>query len=296
MLDVSKPGLYAFPLFLALIALEAWWFARRGRGTYPWADAAASFAVAIGYKLSTALNPLIVGGLFVWMWEHRLATVPLDTWWGIPLLFVAVEFAYYWFHRFNHEIRWIWATHAVHHSPKDLTFSAAYRLGWTGLVSGGWLVFLPLVLAGFHPVAIFTALGLNLVYQFWLPTEMIGKLGVLEWVLNTPSHHRVHHAVNPGYLDRNYGGVVIVFDRLFGTFAAERAAEPCRYGLVKPNESRNPLRIVFNEWLGIGRDLRRAHGWRARFLVCFGRPGRTFATKPADAPTGAIVAASSRPV
>lgn len=292
MMDVSKPGLYAFPLFLAMIAIEAWWFARRQRGPYPWSDAGASFAVAIGYKLITALNPFVVGGIYYWVWTHRIATIPLDTWWGIALLFIGVEFSYYWFHRWNHEIRWMWATHAVHHSPKDLTFSAAYRLGWTGLISGAWVVWLPLAAIGFDPVGIFTALGLNLVYQFWLHSEMIGKLGPLEWILNTPSHHRVHHAVNPGYLDRNYGGVVIVFDRLFGTFAEERADDRCRYGLVKPNESRNPLRIVFNEWIGIGRDLRGASTWSERFWVCFGRPGSNVrraaaVSVPVAAPSGA---------
>jgi sterol desaturase/sphingolipid hydroxylase (fatty acid hydroxylase superfamily) len=271
-MDPSLPGLYAAPLFALLIAAEAVVFARRGRA-YPWRDSGTSLLIALGYKVAGALTALLVGGLYAWVWNHRVATVPLTQWWAWPLLFVGVEFTYYWFHRWHHEVRWFWATHSVHHSPREMNFAAAYRLGWTGAISGAWLFWLPLVWLGFDPRAVLFMVGLNLVYQFWLHTGLVPKLGRFEWAFNTPSHHRVHHSVNPSYLDTNYGGVLIVFDRLFGTFAAERPDEPCRYGLVHPIESRNPLRIVFNEWLAIARDLTRARNVRDIVMLLFGPPG-----------------------
>ena len=137
-------------------------------------------------------------------------------------------------------MRWFWATHAVHHSPNEFNLGIAYRFGWTGRLAGNAVFFVPMIWLGFPPKAVFAALALNLLYQFWLHTEWVPKLGWLEYVLNTPSHHRVHHASNADYIDRNYGGVLIVFDRLFGTFAAERDDLPCRYGLVTPLVSHQP--------------------------------------------------------
>jgi hypothetical protein len=131
----------------------------------------------------------------------------------------------------------------------------------------------PLVWLGFDPVPVLIANTLNLLYQFWLHTEWVPKLGWLEYVLNTPSHHRVHHAANPEYLDRNYGGVFIIFDRIFGTFVAERDDLPCRYGLVKPLRSNNPVVIGFHEWIALASDLRRARSWRDRWSHLFGPPG-----------------------
>ena len=274
---MDDPGLtirtLALPLALLLMAFEAAWLLRVRQRTYPWREAAASFAIAIGNRLAQAAAPLLLAPVYLLAWTFRIDTVPLDTWWGLATLFLAVEFAYYWMHRLSHECRWLWATHAVHHSPRHLNLTAAYRLGWTNLVSGQWLFWLPLVIVGFHPAAVFMMLGLNLLYQFWLHTELVPRLGPLEWLLNTPSHHRVHHATNPAYLDRNYGGVLIVFDRLFGSFAAERPDMPCRYGLVRQIDSHNPFVIAFGEWRGILRDLRAAGGWRDRLGFAFGPPG-----------------------
>ena len=261
------------PAALLLMALEAFWLMRLRRQAYPWREAAASLGIAVGNRLTQAAAPLLLAPIFLLAWEYRIATVPLDTWWGIAALFLALEFAYYWMHRLSHECRWLWATHSVHHSPQHLNLTAAYRLGWTNLISGQWLFWLPLVVVGFHPVAVFTMLAVNLLYQFWLHTELVPRLGPLEWLLNTPSHHRVHHATNPAYLDRNYGGVLIVFDRLFGSFAAERADTPCQFGLVRQIDSHNPFAIAFNEWRVILRDLRLADGWRSRLGFAFGPPG-----------------------
>ena len=160
----------------------------------------------------------------------------------------------------------------MHHSPQELHFASAFRLGLTEPLSGAWLVYMPLILLGLHPAAVFAMLGVNLFYQFWLHTDLIGRLGPIEYVLNTPTHHRVHHARNPAYLDRNYGGIVIVWDRLFGTFAALRPAEIPQYGLVGRVATYNPITLALREWAELARDFRAASGWRARLAQAFGRP------------------------
>jgi sterol desaturase/sphingolipid hydroxylase (fatty acid hydroxylase superfamily) len=165
-----------------------------------------------------------------------------------------------------------WATHAVHHTPAKLNYIAAIRLGWTGAISGNFLFFLPLVWIGFHPLAVLGMLAFNLGYQFFIHTQLTPYLGPLEWVLNTPRHHQVHHASNASCLDRNYGGILIIFDRMFGSFANRPKDEPLRYGLVEPLDSNNPFRIAFHEWLSIARDVRQARSWRQRWRAMFGAP------------------------
>lgn len=263
----------ALPLFAGLVMLEIAVYAWRGGSPYRWRESLASIGVGVGSKLVNLLKLGVPAGVVYFLWDRRLVEVPLDTIWGLVLLFLGVEFAYYWFHRLSHEIRWLWATHAVHHSPEHLTVLAAYRLGWTGLLSGGWLLFMPLIVLGFHPAAVFLTLALNLLYQSWIHTDLIPRLGWLEYVLNTPSNHRVHHATNADYLDRNYGGVLIVFDRLFGTYVEEREGEPCKYGLVSPVQSHNPVAIAFHEWLRMARDARTARSPGELIGYLFGPPG-----------------------
>ena len=165
------------------------------------------------------------------------------------------------------------SNHAVHHSPNQLNLSAAYRIGIFGRLTGTAFFFVPLVWLGFPPRIVFAMLQLNLLYQFWIHATWIPRLGWLEWVLNTPSAHRVHHAANLDYLDANYGGVLIVFDRLFGTYRAERDDLPCRYGLVKPMTGYNPLQLEFGPWIELGRDLLRARSPRAFFGTLLMPPG-----------------------
>jgi sterol desaturase/sphingolipid hydroxylase (fatty acid hydroxylase superfamily) len=273
MLQEFNLQLFALPFFASLVALEIAIFAWRGNSPYRWRESLASIAIGIGSKLVNLLKLGVPAGVLYFVWNNRLAEVPLDTSWGLVLLFLGVELAYYWFHRLSHEVRWLWATHAVHHSPEHLNILAAYRLGWTGLLSGGWLLFTPLIFVGFHPAAVFLTLALNLLYQAWIHTDLIPKLGWLEYVLNTPSNHRVHHAMNADYLDRNYGGVLIIFDRLFGTYVEERDHEPCQYGLVTPVGSQNPVTIAFHEWLRMGRDALQAKSLRDLSGYLFGPPG-----------------------
>ncbi|MGA0604323.1 sterol desaturase family protein [Caulobacter sp. KR2-114] len=245
------------------------WIARRG---YDARGAATTLGVAAGNLAAGAISAVALGGVYALVWSLAPVRWPLDDWRTWAAGFVAVEFAYYWQHRLSHEVRWLWATHATHHSAEQLTLLSAIRLGWTNLISGGWLIFLPLIPAGFDPRLVLALLAFNLHYQFFLHTEAVGRLGPLEWVLNTPAHHRVHHACNAAYLDRNYGGVVIVFDRLFGTFAAERTDEPLRYGLAHRPGSYNAVVVALGEWRAMFADMARARSLRAALAVALGRP------------------------
>jgi len=180
-------------------------------------------------------------------------------------------------------VRWFWTSHAVHHSSPEYTLPAAVRLGWTGPLTGLWIFFIPLALAGLHPIAIGSLLAFNLNYQYFLHTELIGRLGPVEWLFNTPSHHRVHHASNEAYLDKNFGGVLIVFDRMFGSFAEEPANKSIVYGLTKPVLSNNPVVIALHETGRLIADLRQARTWKARLSALFGRPAGSSPVQPTRA-------------
>ena len=244
------------------------------RQAYDWRAFAASLADAVGRRAVDALGLSIAAPVIAWAYAHRELTLTLATPASFALLFVGQEFAYYWYHRAAHRVGWFWATHSVHHTPNQLTLAAALRLGWTGKLTGSALFFAPLVWLGFPPLAVIATLGANLLYQFWLHAPWMPRLGPLEWVFNTPTHHQVHHASNPEYLDCNYGGVLIVFDRLFGTFVDLRADVPPRFGLTTPLTTHNPLRIATHGWLVLARDLRDARGTGAKLRVVFGPPGQ----------------------
>jgi len=269
-------------VIIAAIAIEASWYSIARRRPYPWREMWASIGVFLLRLPLKLLRPLTVLPLALLVWSHRLATVPLNTVWGWTAVFVGVELAYYWMHRFSHEVRWLWASHIVHHTPEHIHLASAFRLGATEIFSGNWLFYFPLYWLGLNPLAVAGMQALNLSYQFWLHTDLIGRLGPLEWIFNTPSHHRVHHASNGEYLDRNYGGILIVWDRLFGTFADEQAEAPIVYGLVHPIGSLNPVGLAFHEWGAMARDFIRARSWRARLTQLFGRPGASLAALSAS--------------
>ncbi|AFY55406.1 sterol desaturase [Rivularia sp. PCC 7116] len=267
------------PFFLISIVIEVLLIALWKKEKYSQRESLISLAILIGNRISKLIPIIPAAALMEFAWNHRISTISLDNWWNLLLLFITLEFVYYWYHRASHRIRWFWATHVVHHSPEYFNFSAAYRLGWTGAISGAGIFFAPLVWLGFQPSSVITALALNLVYQFWIHTELIPKLGILEWFLNTPSHHRVHHGSNGAYIDRNYGGVLIIFDRLFGTFAAEEASNPPVYGLTHPIKSNNPFKVVFNEWIEIYKDLTSTNSFKERFCYLFAPPEWKFTKK-----------------
>ncbi|MGA8401420.1 MAG: sterol desaturase family protein [Stellaceae bacterium] len=251
---------------IVFAAIEAMALLVIRRGGYDWRAALCSLADILvrQYVVYVYLAFGPIDWLIRFAWMHRVWTAPLGSAASIAALFVGQEFSYYWFHRCSHHLRFWWANHAVHHSTNELNLSAAFRFGWTGRLVGSTLFFVPLMWLGFAPGPVFITLNLNLLYQFFIHATWIPKLGPLEWVLNTPSHHRVHHASNPEYRDKNFGGVLIVFDRLFGTFAAEREDLPCRYGLVVPLRSYNPLWIAVHEFAALCRDLWRARSWGER--------------------------------
>ncbi|MBT9611215.1 sterol desaturase family protein [Aquabacterium sp.] len=241
---------------------------QRDRQPYDWS----AFWVTVRINLWRVLVEAIPMGVVLgaslpfgqWMYEQRLWTVPMDAWWGWVAMFFCTEFFYYWMHRAGHRVRWYWASHQVHHSGNQYNLAAAFRQSITGKVTGGFVFFAPQCLLGFSPDAVLISYGLNLVYQFWIHTDLVPKLGWMEGIFNTPSAHRVHHAANVEYLDCNYGGTIMLFDRLFGTYVEEQDGVPIRYGLVKPQTSRNALWVCLAEWAAIGRDL-----WRD---VVSGRP------------------------
>ncbi|MDI1349001.1 sterol desaturase family protein [Aquabacterium sp.] len=248
-----------------------------GRAPYDWS----AFWVTVRINLWRVLVEAIPMGVVLgaslpfgqWMYEQRLWTVPMDTWWGWVAMFFCTEFFYYWMHRAGHRVRWYWASHQVHHSGNQYNLAAAFRQSITGKVTGGFVFFAPQCLFGFSPDAVLISYGLNLVYQFWIHTDLVPKLGWMEGVFNTPSAHRVHHAANVEYLDCNYGGTIMLFDRLFGTYVGEKDGVPIRYGLVKAQTSRNALWVCLAEWAAIGRDLLKVRNPLHAVGYLFGPPG-----------------------
>jgi sterol desaturase/sphingolipid hydroxylase (fatty acid hydroxylase superfamily) len=246
------------PTVFALSLVEAVVLARRQR--YDWRAFGVSALNLVARIALGIVLPLSIATPFIaWAVTHRVSTFTLDGPLALLLLFFGQEFCYYWYHRAAHRVRWFWCNHSVHHSPNELNLSAAYRIGIFGRLSGTPLFFVPLMWLGFHPKLVMQALTFNLLYQFWLHAAWVPRLGWLEGIVNTPSAHRVHHGSNPEYIDSNYGGVLMIFDRLFGTYRAERDDVPVRYGLIQPLTTHNPLKIEFNEWSRLARDL-----WRAR--------------------------------
>jgi sterol desaturase/sphingolipid hydroxylase (fatty acid hydroxylase superfamily) len=235
-------------------------------------ETAASIGVAIGDLLIKIAVSGTAAVPFFFLYQYRLFDIPMTTAAAWLALFLGVEFCYYWFHRASHRVRWLWATHSVHHSATHFNLSAAIRLGWTGQLTGAFVFFLPLAWVGFPPLAIGSVIAAGLLYQFFLHAATPYRLGPLEYVLNTPTHHRVHHASNEGCLDKNYGSTLIVFDRLFGTFATAPESETLHYGLKGRQPSTNPLWIALGEWVHLWRDVRSARGLKARLRIVLGAP------------------------
>ncbi len=260
------------PIFLIAIATEVIIGRRRGLKLYTKDQTILSAVIGFVQRPIRLLPIGLAGTAFSAAIDFRIFEMSLEQWWYIPALFLGVEFFYYWFHRASHEIRWLWANHSVHHSIEEMNILGANRLGWTEWLSNGSLTFLPLVIIGFHPAHIVMMLAINLIYQSWLHTTLIGKLGPIEGILNTPSSHRVHHASNADYLDRNHGGVLMIFDRMFGTYVAERDDEPVKFGLVRPPETKNPVKVAFHEWGNILHDLK-SYSVRHWPMLLFGPPG-----------------------
>jgi len=233
-------------------------------------ETAANFAIAIVNALleRTAYGLVFVIGLYITS-VFAFFDLP-QTWWSWALAVLAADFTYYWMHRFEHEVRILWAYHSVHHSSPEFNLTTALRLAWIeGLIE--WVFFIPMVLIGFDVVQTVIAVIIVVTYQSWIHTEKIGKLGWLDGVLNTPSVHRVHHGSNAQYIDKNYGGILIIWDRIFGTYRTE--GEPVVYGITRPIQSVNPIVINFHEFRQILKDVRNAKSLSDALGFLFRRPG-----------------------
>ncbi|TGY87663.1 sterol desaturase family protein [Marinicauda algicola] len=270
----SDPQYAVLPVVIAIMFAEIVFSRFSGRVRYEAKDTMANMLLGFG---STIVGALAAGGIFavgIWIWDNFALFEIGWSVWAFIAAFVLTDFAFYWDHRLGHRVRWMWASHSVHHSSQHFNLTTAFRQTWTAPVALTWLVYLPLFAIGFHPLMIAFVKGLNLIYQFWIHTEAIGKLPrPVEWLMNTPSNHRVHHARNPRYIDANYAGVFMLWDRIFGTAVDEDEAEPCRYGLVTNIATFNPVHIALAEWIALGRDLVTARSWRDRANHVFAPPG-----------------------
>lgn len=240
-----NPIVFAIPVFALLIAAEAFYSARNGGDAYESRDAWTNIFIGFVSVAFNFLFGLIISVAYLAAYDYAPFHFPADAWWTWALLFFVDDFVYYCFHRVSHESRIFWNFHVVHHSSEQYNLSVAVRQSWfSGVLH--WIFYAPIMLLGFAPWMFALMHGFNLIYQFWIHTKLIDRLGPLEYVLNTPSHHRVHHGVNESYLDRNYAGVLIIWDRIFGSFA-EETEEP-RYGITKSLGSHNPLWINSHAW------------------------------------------------
>ncbi|MBN2970505.1 sterol desaturase family protein [Roseomonas aeriglobus] len=270
--NLPNPVTLAIPAFVLLVLAEMLVARVRDRTRYCPDDTRTSMLLGLGSTVAGVLSAGFVFALATWVWQFRLFDIGY-AWWAFVIAFVLDDLAYYWFHRTAHRVRWFWASHVVHHSSQHYNLSTALRQTWTGFVSLAFLFRLPLFLIGFPPAMVFFVAGLNLVYQFWIHTEAIQRMPKwFEAVMNTPSHHRVHHATNPRYLDRNYAGVFIVWDKLFGTYTPEVDADRPRYGIVRDLGSFNLLWAAFHEWVGIAKDVWHAP-WGAKLGYLLRAPG-----------------------
>ena len=273
---------YAVPGFVLLVAWEAAADAVMRRDLYEIKDTAASLTMGVGNLLVNLLAKALQFSIFSAL--HRFAIFHIGyQWWAWLLIFFADDFTYYWFHRVSHESRFFWASHIVHHSSQRYNLSTALRQTWTGSFMG-FVFWLWLPVAGFPPAMIMTMGALSLLYQFWIHTELIRTMGPFERILNTPSHHRVHHGSNPKYIDRNHAGTLIVWDKLFGTFEPEDPEDAPRFGLTTNINTYNPVRIAFHEWVDMGRDVWSAQGWRNKLRYAFGNPAWRQNLPGGDAP------------
>jgi sterol desaturase/sphingolipid hydroxylase (fatty acid hydroxylase superfamily) len=265
--------LYAVPAFILLLAVEAVSFkiaAREDLKGYNAKDTRTSLSMGMGNVVVNAGWKVVVLVIYAALYELTPLRVPADAWWAWVALFFLDDLAYYWFHRISHEVRVFWASHVVHHSSQYFNLSTALRQTWVPMTY--FPFWMPIALLGFKPWMIFAQQAVSLAYQFWIHTERIGKLPrPFEFLFNTPSHHRVHHGANDLYLDRNYAGILIIWDRMFGTFQGEE--EKVRYGLTKNIRWFSPPKVAFHEYIAVWRDVRGATTWRDRLGYVFGGPG-----------------------
>jgi len=262
----------AIPGFITLIVIEVIYAITTQRELYEVKDAATSISLGLGNLFTGILTKTFILLFFVWIYEHRIFTIPYTVWWAWAVCFFADDFSYYWFHRSAHSIRWFWASHVVHHSSEKYNLAAALRQTWTGNLTGSFIFWAWMPFVGFHPGMVMLMQSVSLLYQFWIHTEAIDKMPKwYELVFNTPSHHRVHHGTDLLYLDKNHAGTLIIWDRMFGTFQQEQFTP--RYGLTKNVNTFNPVRVAFHEWINMAKDLGKIKSIGHLWGYLFNAPG-----------------------
>lgn len=264
----------ALPVFFLAIAIEFYWNKYRELGLYKTQDLWASLGMLVITAFVELAPKILAFMAFYFLHEiSPLRDIVGRQWWAWLILFFLDDFSYYWFHRMNHEVRLFWAGHVAHHSSQYLNFGTALRQG-AGERVHKYLFWIWIPLLGFDPLMMFIVLSINLIYQFWVHTELVDRLpNWIEYIFNTPSHHRVHHASNTIYLDRNHAGVLILWDRIFGSFSGERKSELPIYGLTKNISTHNPLYIASHEYGAIWNDVKRAKKWSDKLKYIFYAPG-----------------------
>lgn len=262
------------PFFLLFLA-EWFYQSKRGRGAaFGWRRALTNFSLGgsyLGFEL--IIQALVVLPICLWLYQYRLLTIDVTWLTAIPI-FIAVEFCYYWFHRASHRVNWFWSAHVVHHSDDQMNLSTAMRQSLLYSVTGWWLFFVPLMLLGVHPVWVFFFYALDLIYQFFIHTETVGKFPAwVEYIFDTPSNHRAHHGANNKYIDKNYGGVIILFDRWFGTYVEEDTINnPVKYGAVGETSHDNVVSLIFGVFYRMWQRFFRTKGLKNKLKVLFCPP------------------------
>lgn len=274
-MDLPNIIVYAAPIMIGLVALEWFLSYRQKKDFYDGKDTLAATVIGLVNVAMSAAIKVVTFGIILYFYNLVPWSIP-HTWWAYVLCFVWIDFWRYWAHRIAHENRFWWATHVTHHNSEKYNWSVSFRLSWTQHIK--IVFFIPVALAGFHPVVFFICHQIAVLYQFWIHTEYINKLpAVIEYFFTTPSHHRVHHASNEKYLDKNYGSTFIIFDRMFGTFMPEE--ERPDYGLTKQIKSYNPITLNFHEWSDIVRDVKNSKSFKEAYAMIFSRPSELEAVK-----------------
>lgn len=275
-----NPIVIAIPFFALLIAVETWLVIRENRENFDRKDTWSNIFIGFMSVAWGALFGLATSLIYLKVYELAPVKMPMNAWWAWLILLFVDDFAYYWFHRISHEVRFFWNFHVVHHSSNQYNLSVAVRQSWFSGIAH-WVFYLPVAFLGFPLWAFVTMHGLNLIYQFWIHTKIVGKLPcVFEYVLNTPSHHRVHHGVNDQYLDKNYAGIFIIWDRIFGTFVEE--SEEVRYGITTPLTSYNPLWVNSHAWAETWAAMRAKRTIAGKLRCVFGAPAMEFEEQRLD--------------
>lgn len=263
---------YAAPIFIISIFIEMYFAGRLNKKIHEKGDSLASIGMGIGSLVIGVGMKFLAFTLMFMVYEYRIFDLPMSKWWTWLILLFADDFVFYWHHRLSHQVRVLWAAHVNHHSSQNYNLAVALRQSW-GEVLYKYTFWMVLPLIGFHPLAVMTMIGINLIYQFFPHTQLVGSLGWFGVIFNTPSHHRVHHASNVRYLDKNHGGIFIIWDKLFGTFQPEIKEEPVVYGITNNINSNNVFYIATHEYISLWHDVKKAPSFKDKLKYLFYPPG-----------------------